>query len=209
MAQASGRHFLQIPGPSPVPTVSCGNDTLVIDHRALSSANWGRVLEKLKAAFGDLHVIRVPVSGTGREAALLIAYRQRQGADAVTGQFATLWCELARALARTGTDSGDWRSGVDPTVAERLRADTAHEIKAAAVHNETSTGGRRAQLHESTRPPPSTVSGRYHLRLPVDYQHDAQQDYSHRFAERLMPPPGLGFNRALQGIGGAREERLQ
>ena len=60
-----------------------------------------------------------------------------------TGQFATLWEELAERLGlEPEFIAGDWRHGADPDALEaRLAADTAHDIKAVCVvHNETSTG---------------------------------------------------------------------
>ena len=53
MAYKSGRHFLQIPGPSPVPDrILRAMDMPVIDHRGPEFGELGaRVLEKLKAVF--------------------------------------------------------------------------------------------------------------------------------------------------------------
>lgn len=209
MAYKSGRHFLQIPGPSPVPDrILRAMDMPVIDHRGPEFGELGaRVLEKLKAVFKTEQPVMVfPSSGTGAwEAALVNCLSP---GDKVlmyeTGQFATLWCELATRIGlQPELIPGDWRSGVDPDrVAERLRADTAHEIKAVCcVHNETSTGvtsrigAVREAINETGHPAlflVDTISGL----ASADYQHDAWGvDVTVTGSQKgLMLPPGLGFN---------------
>ena len=122
-------------------------DMPVIDHRGPDFGELGKnVLERLKLVFKtEQPVIMFPSSGTGAWEAALV--NVLSPGDKVlmyeTGQFATLWQELATRLElQPEFIAGDWRGGVDPDkVAARLEADTAHEIKAVCcVHNETSTG---------------------------------------------------------------------
>src|SRR5208282_4036738 len=96
----AGRHFLQIPGPSPVPDrILRAMDMPVIDHRGPQFQQLGkRVLDKLKGVFKtEGHVFIYPTSGTGAwEAALanLLAAGDRV-VMFETGQFATLWKTMA------------------------------------------------------------------------------------------------------------------
>src|SRR5690606_36390183 len=94
-------------------------------------------------------VVIYPASGTGAwEAALS---NTLSPGDRVlmyeTGHFATLWNKMALALGLRPEFLGlpgldGWRRGIDAgQIAQRLQADTGHEIKAVCVvHNETSTG---------------------------------------------------------------------
>src|ERR1700694_2603836 len=148
MTYHSGRHFLQIPGPTNVPDrILRAIDRPTIDHRGPTfSQLMLEVLDSLKTIFQTSQpVIIYPGSGTGAwEAALVNTLSPN---DLVlmyeTGQFATLWKKLADRLGlRSEFLSSDWRHGVDAArIEERLKADTAHEIRAVCVvHNETSTG---------------------------------------------------------------------
>jgi alanine-glyoxylate transaminase/serine-glyoxylate transaminase/serine-pyruvate transaminase len=143
-----GRHFLQIPGPSPVPDrVLRAMDMPVIDHRSARFGELGRtVLEGSQKIFQTAGpVVIFPSSGTGAwEAAIVNTLSPGDKVLMVeTGHFATLWRQMA---GRFGIEvdfiAGDWRRGADPAQIEaRLAEDTAHAIKAVmVVHNETSTG---------------------------------------------------------------------
>src|SRR5258705_1358213 len=143
-----GRHFLQIPGPSPVPDrVLRDMDMHVIDHGSAQFAELGRaVLEGSQRIFQTAGPVMIfPSSGTGAwEAAIVNTLSPGDKVLMVeTGHFATLWRQMA---GRWGIDvdfmPGDWRHGADPAAIEaRLAQDTSHAIKAVmAVHNETSTG---------------------------------------------------------------------
>jgi alanine-glyoxylate transaminase/serine-glyoxylate transaminase/serine-pyruvate transaminase len=145
---AHGQHFLQIPGPSPVPErIQRAIDRQVIDHRGPEFQALGHVvLEGIREVFGTTGpVIIYPASGTGAwEAAIVNTLSPGDKVlMAETGQFATLWQKLA---LRFGIDveflPGDWRHGVDAAaIAARLADDKTHAIKAVmVVHNETSTG---------------------------------------------------------------------
>src|SRR5258705_2440425 len=148
MTQHQGRHFLQIPGPSPVPDrVLRAMDMPVIDHRSLQFAELGRmVLEGCQKIFQTSGpVVIFPSSGTGAwEAAIVNTLSPDDKVLMVeTGHFATLWRQM---VARWGIDvefiPGDWRRGSDPAAIEAVLArDTSHVLKAViVVHNETSTG---------------------------------------------------------------------
>jgi alanine-glyoxylate transaminase / serine-glyoxylate transaminase / serine-pyruvate transaminase len=216
----SGRHFLQIPGPSPVPDRILRAMSLpTIDHRGPEFAVLGKkVLGGLQQIFQTRHPVAVyPASGTGAwEAAL--ANTMSPG-DAVlmfeTGHFATLWQKMALRLglkpeflsvpgtdAETGLPIG-WRHGVQADLIEqRLRADAGHAIKAVCVvHNETSTGVtsdiaavRRAI--DAARHPAllmvDTISGL----ASADYRHDEWGvDVAISGSQKgLMLPPGISFN---------------
>src|ERR1700682_811216 len=143
-----GRHFLQIPGPTPVPDrILRAMDMPVLDHRGPEfQALARRVLEGLKGIFKTKSSIFVfPGSGTGAwEAALVNTLSPGDKALMFeTGHFATLWKNMALNL---GLDvqfvAGDWRHGVDAaTVEALLTADQTHAIGAVmVVHNETSGG---------------------------------------------------------------------
>ena len=144
----SGRHFLQIPGPSNVPDrVLRAIDRPTIDHRGPAFGGLGkRVLAGMRGVFGtEGTVVIFPSSGTGAWEAAIV--NVLQPGDQVlmyeTGQFATLWQAMARRLKlEVVFVPGDWRHGVDPADVEaRLAADAGRAIKAVmVVHNETSTG---------------------------------------------------------------------
>src|SRR5690606_4757196 len=145
-----GRHFLQIPGPTPVPErVIQAMARTIIDHRSQEFSELGlRVLGGIKTIFKTKQpVIMFPSSGTGAwEAALLNTLSPGDKVLMVeTGQFATLWKDMAVKLGLVPEFlPTDWRIGAEADVIEsRLRQDSAHEIKAVCVvHNETATGCR-------------------------------------------------------------------
>ncbi len=209
MATTGGRHFLQIPGPTPVPDrVLRAMDQPTIDHRSPDFAALGKdVLEAVKAPFGTTQpVIIYPSSGTGAWEAALV--NTLSPGDQVlcfeTGHFATLWQKMAGELGlEVDFVPGDWRHGVAPeAVQERLSADAAHEIKAVmVVHNETSTGvtSRVGEIREAI-----DAAGHPALLLvdtisslgSIDYRHDEWGvDVTVSGSQKgLMLPPGLGFN---------------
>src|SRR5512134_32469 len=125
----SGRHFLQIPGPTNVPDrVLRAIDQATIDHRGPEFAVMTKaVIAGMKSVFqtqGD--VVIYPASGTGAwEAALA---NTLSPGDRVlmseTGHFATLWRKLAERLTlQVEFIPGDWRQGADAAeIEKRLRA---------------------------------------------------------------------------------------
>jgi len=209
MTVHTGRHFLQIPGPTNIPDrVLRAIDMPGLDHRGAEFAELGyAVLAGMQRIFRTRGpVIIYPSSGTGAwEAAIVNTLRP---GDKVlmceTGQFAVLWCGIADKF-KLDVDfiPGDWRHGADlEQIEARLSADKAHKIKAVCVvHNETSTGcvtypfEVRKIIDNSKHPAllmVDTISGLGSM----DYQHDAWGiDISVAGSQKgLMLPPGLGFN---------------
>ena len=226
----TGRHFLQIPGPSPVPDRILRAMSLpTIDHRGPEFAALGlKVLADVKKIFQTRQpVIIYPASGTGAWEAALV--NTLSPGDQVlmyeTGHFAALWQKLADRLGlntevmrHSGADV--WRHGVDAAQIEaRLKADMQHTIKAVCVvHNETSTGVtsnialvRRAM--DAVKHPAlllvDTISGL----ASADYRHDDWGvDVTISGSQKgLMLPPGISFNavssKALQASKSARLPR--
>lgn len=211
--RTTGRHFLQIPGPSAVPDrILAAISRQTIDHRGPEFAKVGkRALEGMKEVFGTRsHVFIFPASGTGAWEAALV--NTLSPGDKVlmyeTGHFATMWQKLAAKIGLSPeVIGGDWRSGADPQLIEdRLRADRAHEIKAVCVvHNETSTGSvspiaevRRA-LDAAGHPAlllVDSISGLASLEFRMD---DWGVDVCVAGSQKgLMLPPGLAFNAASE-----------
>ncbi|MEE8196240.1 MAG: aminotransferase class V-fold PLP-dependent enzyme, partial [Acidiferrobacterales bacterium] len=209
MPSPSGRHFLQIPGPTNVPDrVLRAMAAPTIDHRGPAFA---RLTEEVLAGLGTIcktksHIVIYPSSGTGAwEAALSNTLAP---GDRVlmfeTGHFATLWRTMA---ARLGLDvdfvPGDWRSGVDPaTVEAKLAGDGARNIKAVCVvHNETATGVSsrigeiRAAMNRADHPALLLVDTISSL-ASIDFRMDEWQvDVTVGCSQKgLMVPPGLGIN---------------
>jgi alanine-glyoxylate transaminase/serine-glyoxylate transaminase/serine-pyruvate transaminase len=203
----SGRHFLQIPGPTNVPDrVLRAIDAPTIDHRGPDFALLGReLLDGLKGVFAtDGPVVVYPSSGTGAwEAALVNTLSPGDRVLAFeTGHFATLWRAMAERLGlEVNWLPGDWRHGADPDRAEAaLRADPG--ISAVmVVHNETSTGvtSRVGEVRASI-----DAAGSDALLLvdtvsslgSIDYRHDEWGlDVTVGCSQKgLMLPAGLGFN---------------
>ena len=209
----TGRHFLQIPGPSPVPDrVLRAMSYPTIDHRGPEFAVLGlKVLADMKNIFQTRQpVIIYPASGTGAWEAALV--NTLCPGDHVlmyeTGHFAALWQKLAARLGlktEVMSTPGDdiWRHGVQASLIEaRLKADTQHSIKAVCVvHNETSTGvtsniaAVRKAMDAANHPAlllVDTISGL----ACADYRHDDWGvDVSISGSQKgLMLPPGISFN---------------
>ena len=209
MSYASGRHFLQIPGPTNVPDrVLRAIDNPTIDHRGPAFGEMTRgLLADLGQVFGTSGPVMVfPGSGTGAWEAALV--NTLAPGDAVlmyeTGQFATLWRNLARKLGlKPEFIEGDWRHAVDPAGIEaRLREDTAHAIKAVCmVHNETSTGavsdvGAVRRAIDAAGHPALLMADTISSLASMDYRHEAWGvDVTVAGSQKgLMLPPGLSFN---------------
>ena len=205
----TGKHFLQIPGPTNVPDrVLRAMDMPTIDHRGPEFAQLGlEVLEGCKAVFGTGNpVVIYPSSGTGAwEAAIVNTLAPGDKVlMAETGHFATLWTALAE---RFGLEvdflPGDWRHGASPEGIEaRLAADHAHAIKAVmVVHNETSTGvtSRIPHIREAmdrAGHPALLLVDTISSLGSIEYRHDVWGvDVTVSCSQKgLMLPPGLGFN---------------
>jgi alanine-glyoxylate transaminase/serine-glyoxylate transaminase/serine-pyruvate transaminase len=205
----SGRHFLQIPGPTNVPDrVLRAMDQPTIDHRGPDFARLTlEILEGLKPIFQTAGpVIIFPASGTGAWEAALV--NTLSPGDRVlmfeTGHFATLWRAMADKLGLVvDFVPGDWRSGVDAAVVEaRLAEDRAHSYKAVlVVHNETSTGvtTRIPAIREAidrTGHPALFMVDTISSLASLDYRHDEWGvDVTVAGSQKgLMLPPGISFN---------------
>lgn len=222
----TGRHFLQIPGPTNTPLpVLAAIAMPTIDHRGPDFGVLGRdVLARVRSVFRtEQPVVIYPASGTGAwEAALVNALSP---GDKVlmfeTGWFASLWNKLAGRLGlEAEVLAGDWRSGVDAArIGARLAEDSGHEIKAVCVvHNETSTGVasdiaavRRAM--DAAGHPALLMVDTISSLGSIDYRHDEWGvDVTIAGSQKgLMLPPGLSFNavseKARAAAGSARLPR--
>ena len=216
----TGNHFLQIPGPSPVPDRILRALSLpTIDHRGPEFGALGlKLTQGIKRIFKTQHPVMIyPSSGTGAwEAALVNLFSP--GDHIVmyeTGQFAALWARLAGRLGLSteilewkGSDAElpeapGWRHGVQAAlIQERLAADKEHRIKAVCVvHNETSTGvtsdiaAVRKAIDAAKHPALLVVDSISGL-ASADYRHDEWGvDVTISGSQKgLMLPPGLGFN---------------
>lgn len=213
MGYKSGRHFLQIPGPTNVPDrVLHAIAHPTIDHRGPSFQALGNeVLEAIRPLFGTSNPVMIfSSSGTGAWEAALVNVLSPSDRILMfeSGHFATLWRNMAEKLGfEPELIESDWRRGVDAGAVERcLREDKAHEIKAVAVvHNETSTGvtsdiaGVRKAMDEADHPAlllVDTISSLGSMR----FEHDAWGvDVTVSGSQKgLMLPPGLGFNAVSQ-----------
>src|SRR3954468_14983732 len=129
-ARQAGRHFLQIPGPSPVPDrILRAMDRPVIDHRGPEFAKLAKkALEGIKTIFKTTNpVIIYTATGTGAwEGALGHTLSPGDRVLMVeTGQFAALWKKMAERLGlKPEFLTTDWRQGIDPKAIEaKLRED--------------------------------------------------------------------------------------
>ncbi|HEX2544124.1 MAG TPA: aminotransferase class V-fold PLP-dependent enzyme [Ramlibacter sp.] len=209
----TGRHFLQIPGPSPVPDrILRAMSMPTIDHRGPEFGALGlKVLKGMQQVFQTKHpVIIYPASGTGAwEAAL--ANTLSPGDHVLmyeTGHFASLWNKLATRLGIQTEVLGlpgieGWRRGVQAhLIEERLKTDTGHSIKAVCVvHNETSTGATsnilavRRAIDAAKHPALLLVDSISGL-ASAEYKHDEWGvDVTVSGSQKgLMLPPGISFN---------------
>ena len=205
----SGRHFLQIPGPTNIPDrVLRAMDYPIIDHRGLKFANLTKsILDRIKMVFKTKEpVVIYPASGTGAwEAAIVNTLSE---GDKVlmfeTGHFSFLWLEIAKKFKlQVDFVSGDWRTGVDPTIVEqKLKDDKEKKIKAIfVVHNETSTGVTskipkiRKAIDDANHPSLFFVDTISSLGS-IDYRHEEWKvDVTVGGSQKgLLLPPGLSFN---------------
>jgi alanine-glyoxylate transaminase / serine-glyoxylate transaminase / serine-pyruvate transaminase len=224
MPKHTGRHFLQIPGPTNVPDrVLRAIDQPTIDHRGPEFADLAKtVIAGMKRVFGTTGAVAVfPASGTGAWEACLV--NTLSPGDTVlafeTGHFAALWRALAQRLGLTVEFvPGDWRHGVAPDEVERrLAADTVQAVKAVmVVHNETSTGvasrvGAVRQAIDRAKHPALLLVDTISSLASIDYRHDDWGvDVTVAGSQKgLMLPPGLSFN-AISGkaLAAAKTARL-
>ena len=213
MTYRSGRHFLQIPGPTNVPDrILRAIDMPTMDHRGPEFGKMGlEILAGLREVFQTRQpVVIYPASGTGAWEAALV--NTLSPGDRVlmfeTGQFATLWSKMAGRLGlKVEIVPTDWRRGVDPALVEaKLNEDREHSIRAVCVvHNETSTGvtsriaAIRTAIDAAGHPALYMVDTISSL-ASIDYRQDEWGvDVTVAGSQKgLMLPPGLSFN----GVGG-------
>ena len=205
----SGRHFLQIPGPSNVPdSVLHAMAMPTIDHRGPDFQElFSHVLSEVATIFGTTNqVVIYPATGTGAWEAALV--NTLNPGDEIlcyeTGHFSSLWKAMAERWGLKPTMiEGDWRTGADP---EKIRAalaeDAGYRFKAVCVvHNETSTGVTsripeiRAAIDAADHPALLMVDTISSLGS-VDYRHDEWGvDVTVSGSQKgLMLPPGMSFN---------------
>ncbi len=205
----TGRHFLQIPGPTNVPDrILRAMDRPIIDHRGPEFAQLGaEVLEALKSVFKTKGpVITYPSSGSGAWEAAIV--NTLSPGDRVlmfeTGHFSNLWRDIAlRHGLQVDYVPGNWRRGAQPEDAEQqLKDDKQHTIKAVmVVHNETSTGAtsRIAEIRQAmdrAAHPALLMVDTISSLASMDYHHDEWGvDVTVGGSQKgLMLPPGLSFN---------------
>jgi alanine-glyoxylate transaminase/serine-glyoxylate transaminase/serine-pyruvate transaminase len=205
----TGRHFLQIPGPTNVPDrVLRAMDRPVIDHRGPEFARLGaEVLEALRPVFQTKGpVVIYPASGSGAwEASIVNVFSPGERVLMFeTGHFSNLWRDVARRMGlEVDYVPGNWRRGASPEEVERrLSEDQGHAINAVmVVHNETSTGvtSRIAEIRKAidcARHPALFMVDTISSLASIDYRHDAWGvDVTVAGSQKgLMLPPGLSFN---------------
>ena len=209
MSLANGRSYLAIPGPSVMPDA-----VLQAMHRAAPNIYEGDLHILTAGLIPDLrrvactragHVAIYIANGHGAwEAAL--ANTCRPG-DAVlvpaTGRFGHGWAEMAQALGiETQIIDFGRQSPIDPArVAEALRADSAHRIRAVlAVHVDTSSSIRsdiaalRAAIDAAGHPALLMVDCIASLGCDVVEMDAWGADVVLTGSQKgLMVPPGLAF----------------
>jgi alanine-glyoxylate transaminase/serine-glyoxylate transaminase/serine-pyruvate transaminase len=209
----TGRHFLQIPGPTNIPDrVLRAIGQPVIDHRGAEFAKLAKeVLDGLRRIFQtNSSVVMYPSSGSGAWEAALV--NTLSPGDCVlvfeTGYFSQLWGQLAQRNGfQVEVVPGSWRAGASAGELEsRLNSDKGHAIKAVlVVHNETSTGvispiaELRPVMNRVGHPALLMVDAISSLGS-MEYQHDKWEvDVTIAASQKgLMVPPGLSFNAVSQ-----------
>ena len=224
MTYRSGRHFLQIPGPTNVPDrILRAIDMPTTDHRGPEFGKMGlEILAGLREVFQTRQpVVIYPASGTGAWEAALV--NTLSPGDRVlmfeTGQFATLWSKMANRLGlKVEIVPTDWRRGVDPVLVEaKLKEDREHAIRAVCVvHNETSTGvtsriaAIRTAIDAAGHPALYMVDTISSL-ASIDYRQDEWGvDVTVAGSQKgLMLPPGLSFNGVSEkALGASKSAKL-
>jgi alanine-glyoxylate transaminase/serine-glyoxylate transaminase/serine-pyruvate transaminase len=205
----TGRHFLQIPGPTNVPDrILRAMDQPVIDHRGPEFAKLAlEVLEGMRGIFQTSgRVVVFPSSGTGGCEAALV--NTLSPGDRVlifeTGNFSQLWQRVAQNMGlNVKYVPGNWRRGASPADLEVwLGEDKSHEFKAVVVvHNETSTGvtSRIAEIRRTMnalRHPALLIVDTVSSLACMDFRQDEWEiDVAVCGSQKgLMVPPGLSFN---------------
>jgi alanine-glyoxylate transaminase / serine-glyoxylate transaminase / serine-pyruvate transaminase len=205
----TGRHFLQIPGPSNIPDrVLRAIDRPVMDHRGAEFASIVKEslegMRKIAQTRGP--ILMYPASGSGAWEAAIV--NTLSPGDHVlmfeTGHFSRLWRQVAeRFELHVDYLPGTWRTGVViADVEAKLAEDKDHQYKAVMVaHNETSTGTTskifelRRMMNRLGHPALLMVDAVSSLGS-IEYCHDEWEvDVMVASSQKgLMLPPGLAFN---------------
>jgi alanine-glyoxylate transaminase/serine-glyoxylate transaminase/serine-pyruvate transaminase len=203
-----GRHFLQLPGPTPVPErVSramhrAGHDFAEPGFAALTRS----CLHDLGRVFGTAgEVFAFSANGHGAWELALVNFLEPGDAVLVpgTGQFSRSWAEMARRLGFAVVElPADWRRAADVAAVEQaLREDRAHRIRAVlAVHTETAAGTRsnlraiRRALDAARHPALLVADAIASLAVEAFAMDDWGIDVALAASQKgLMLPPGLAF----------------
>jgi alanine-glyoxylate transaminase / serine-glyoxylate transaminase / serine-pyruvate transaminase len=205
----TGRHFLQIPGPSNIPDrVLRAIDRPVLDHRGAEFAAIVKEtlhdLRKIIQTRGS--VVMYSASGSGAWEAAIV--NTLSPGDRVlmfeTGHFSRLWRQVAERFGiRVDYLPGLWRRGVVvEDIEAKLSDDKHHQYKAVmVVHNETSTGTTskiceiRKAMNRLAHPALLMVDAVSSLGS-IEYRHDEWEvDVMISSSQKgLMLPPGLAFH---------------
>ncbi len=186
MSYQSGKHFLQIPGPTNVPDrVFRAMSKPTIDHRGPEFVNLTReILNGLKQIIRTSGTVVIyPSSGTGAWEASLVN---------------TLSPGDKILMFETGFFATQWKSVIE----SKLIEDKKQTIKAVAiVHNETSTGttSRVADVRKAmdrAQHPALLMVDTISSLASIDYRQDEWGiDVTIGCSQKgLMLPPGLGLN---------------
>lgn len=208
MTVSNGREFLSIPGPTNIPDA-----VLQAMHRPAIDIYSGDMVELTRSLLEDLPKVFRTAGRTfiyaanghgGWEAAVSnVLSRGETVLVLESGVFAVGWGDMARMLgAKVEVLRGDWRRAVDPTaVAQRLAADTAHEIKAIlVVQIDTASGvvndipAIRRAIDSAGHPALLMVDCVASLGCMPFEMDDWKVDVAMSGSQKgLMTPPGLAF----------------
>lgn len=208
-----GRHFLKIPGPTPIPErVLSAMSRQMLDHRGPEFQELALdVLASSRSLFRTVNpVFLFPSSGTGAwEAAFVNTLSPGDTVLIVeTGHFAVLWRNMAEKLGlKPEVLATDWHRGGDADAIEaRLKKDKTHTIKAVCVvHNETSTGTQTSipdarRAIDAARHPAMLMVDAVSSIGAMEYRHDEWGvDVAVAGSQKgLMLPPGLSLTAVSQ-----------
>jgi alanine-glyoxylate transaminase/serine-glyoxylate transaminase/serine-pyruvate transaminase len=205
----SGRHFLQVPGPTNVPErVLRAMHRPVPDHRGpVMPALTGEIVERLRPVFGteSAEIVLYPGSGTAAWEAS-IANTLSPGDRVLAfdnGHFSHLYAVCAQRLGMVVDELDvEWGDGVPLDALEAaLTADRSREIKAVlVVHNETSTGvmsqlGAIRQVLDRVGHDALLLVDAVSSLASVEFRFDAWSvDVALTGSQKgLMLPPGMGI----------------
>ena len=204
-----GRHFLHIPGPSPLPDrVLRAMDTPIIDHRGPEFAKLAKkCLEGIKTIFKTSNpVIIYTATGTGAwEAALVNTLSPGDKVLMVeTGQFGLLWRTMAERIGlKPEIIKTDWRSGVDAAQVEAQpegrqgQGDQGGLLPAQRDLDRLPVAGRRSPQGDRQRRPPGAADGRHHL-LARLHRLPARRMGRRRFGRRRAEGPDAAARHVVQ-----------